>query len=308
MNSIAFKIIIKLYLFLAGMLEFHISIFEKLYKAAVIMNITVLTKLLDAQKKPIQTKTLKRKFEEVISPSLSFKSVPKASSASELPPPLPGRKVPVWKRKTAPASSHSDYSDKWASDPLMMHDARPKPTRFEWPDEDLPSLPLMDGTFEEISYTSKPLLTQEEEIRAISNVASTSSSLEDERQASPSHTKKNINKAINEISQEGKTRNKSDSSGFEESKFLYHYKNVKAICLYNLNMFKVNTVFNYIEHFCFSEYSLCNLLCVMISSMIFNKNLLDTKYNFKYTIMLRNLVIQVCTLRNIFNISINNLF
>lgn len=201
------------------MLEFHVSIFEKLYKAAVIMNITVLTKLLDAQRKPNQVKPHKRKFEEVISPSLSVKSVPKLPTMPELPSPLPGRKVPVWKRKIAPVPSHSNYSDKWTSDPVLTQDSRPKPTRFEWPDEELPPLALMDSTFEEISYTSKPLLTQEEEIRAISSGASTSSLLEDTKQVSPSHSKKNVWKAITENPKEGKVRTKSESSGYEESKW-----------------------------------------------------------------------------------------
>lgn len=240
------------------MLEFHISIFEKLYKAALIMNITVLTKLLDAQRKPTQPKTQKRKFEEVITPSLSIKSVPKPPLTLELPPPLPGRKVPVWKRKTAPTSSHSDYSDKWSSDPLMMPDARPKPTRFEWPDEDLPPLPLMDSTFEEISYTSKPLLTQEEEIRAISNVASTSSSSEDVNQASPNHNKKNVSKAINENSQEGKTRTKSESSGVEESKFFYSNRKLETIC-FHFFMFNYQYCLNHLDKLN-SSFKILNLL------------------------------------------------
>lgn len=209
------------------MLEFHISIFDKLYKAAVIMNLTVLTKLLDAQRKPNQLKAHKRKFDDVISSPVSVKSVPKTSSTSDLPPPLPGRKVPVWKRKTAPVchqSAQSDYQDKWSADPLMVHDTRPKPTRFEWPDEELPPLALMDSTFEEISYTSKPLLTQEEEIRAISNVASTSNSLEDVKQMSPTHNKKNTGKTV--IEKEGKMRTKSESPGFEESKYNnYNFNN-----------------------------------------------------------------------------------
>ena len=46
-----------------GMLEFHLSIFDKLYKTAQIMNITILTKLLDAQKQPVApvVKSVKKK-------------------------------------------------------------------------------------------------------------------------------------------------------------------------------------------------------------------------------------------------------
>lgn len=208
------------------MLEFHISVFDKLYRAAVIMNITVLTKLLDAQRKPHQVKAHKRKLDEVTSPSI--KSTPRTSSTTDLPATLPGRKVPVWKRKAAPVShqsGNSDCQDKWSSDPLMVHDTKPKPTRFEWPDEELPPLALMDSTFEEISYTSKPLLTQEEETRAISHAASTSSSMEDTRQMSPTHNKKSTVKTII-VEREGKNITKSESSNFEESKYftavIYH--------------------------------------------------------------------------------------
>lgn len=42
-----------------GMLEFHMSLFDKLHKTAKLMNITVLTKLLDAQKAPVTTTTPK---------------------------------------------------------------------------------------------------------------------------------------------------------------------------------------------------------------------------------------------------------
>lgn len=205
------------------MLEFHMSIFDKLYKAAEIMNITVLTKLLDAQRKPSQPKTQKRKLEDVISSALSVKQVSKMPPTSDLLPTLPGRKLPIWKRKTAPTchpSTQSEYPDKWSGDTLMLHDSTPKPTRFEWPDEELPPMTLMDSTFEEISYTSKPLLTQEEEIRTTSNAASTSSLTEDPKQSSPSHSRKNIGKTVIEIPKDGKTKNKIESSDFEESKFL----------------------------------------------------------------------------------------
>lgn len=74
--------------------------------------------------------------------------------------------MPVWKRKTAPISQSHFYTEhkrlSLSNDPSAF-DNTPKPTRFEWPDEELPSLatPFDDG----ISYTSKPLLTQDDEPR-----------------------------------------------------------------------------------------------------------------------------------------------
>ncbi|XP_044261729.1 centrosome-associated zinc finger protein CP190 [Tribolium madens] len=159
-----------------GMLEFHLSIFDRLYKTAQLMNITILTKLLDAQKHPVSSgaKSLKKRAPD--SPMFNAqvkKPTPKPSPHSDLPAPLPGRKLPIWKRKTLSTPSHSSsplcFSEtKWSpsTDPLSVPDNTPKPTRFEWPEEDLPPLTLMDTSFEDISYTSKPLLTLEEENRA----------------------------------------------------------------------------------------------------------------------------------------------
>ncbi|XP_074033378.1 centrosome-associated zinc finger protein CP190 isoform X3 [Leptinotarsa decemlineata] len=157
-----------------GMLEFRTSIFEKLYKAAELMNITVLTKLLEAQE--IQIQYAKSKLENKPKAGLK-KATPKSSfSTPDLPPTLPGRKVPVWKRKNAPPtistpSSHNASQQSFCgeprhsvpSDPLCILDNTPKPTRFEWPEDDLPPI---DSSFEDISLTSKPLLTKEEEEKA----------------------------------------------------------------------------------------------------------------------------------------------
>lgn len=51
-------------------------------------------------------------------------------------------------------------------DPLSLPDNTPKPTRFEWPDDDLPPINMMESSFEDISYTSRPLLTLQEDQRA----------------------------------------------------------------------------------------------------------------------------------------------
>ncbi|KAG5875823.1 hypothetical protein JTB14_008137 [Gonioctena quinquepunctata] len=150
-----------------GMLEFHITLFERLYKAAEMMNITVLTKLLEAQKPHIQP--LKKIKTEIKAREQKKAALKPLFSSPELPPTLPGRKVPVWKRKTAPphsppqTASQTSFRNEPTYDPLSLPDNTPKPTRFEWPEEDLPPINLMDTSFEDISLTSKPLLTKEEE-------------------------------------------------------------------------------------------------------------------------------------------------
>ncbi|XP_018323314.1 centrosome-associated zinc finger protein CP190 [Agrilus planipennis] len=154
-----------------GMLEFHMSVFEKLHKTATLMNITVLTKLLDALKCPSQPfkpqKINKRPLvtkSHNVSPTLPIKKAVK--SESDLPAPLPGRKLPIWKRKTVPNLNSQGMANSFTElrkDPLSMYDSTPKPTRFEWPEDELQTLSLFDAAFDDISYTSQPLLTKEHE-------------------------------------------------------------------------------------------------------------------------------------------------
>lgn len=154
-----------------GMLEFQLSMFDKLYQAASLMNITILTKLLDAQRKPYFIKSqAKKQTVEKKSP------VHKPASNSHLPATLPGRKLPVWKRKVAPTHTAEPSVTPLIlkprvqppSDPLAIYDNTPKPTRFEWPEEDLSAFNPLDSTFDDISYTSRPLLTEEDELKACS--------------------------------------------------------------------------------------------------------------------------------------------
>ncbi|XP_050511489.1 centrosome-associated zinc finger protein CP190 isoform X2 [Diabrotica virgifera virgifera] len=154
-----------------GMLEFHVSLYERLFKAAEMMNITILTKLLAAQR---SEKALKPKHD----PVPPKRQPPPPAVKQELPNTLPGRKVPVWKRKTAPAAAASSPVGSSQSTSHMFSetpqkstcwkvadtfDNTPKPTRFEWPEDDLPPINFLDTSFEDISYTSKPLLTKEDE-------------------------------------------------------------------------------------------------------------------------------------------------
>lgn len=160
-----------------GMLEFQISMFDKLYQAATLMNIAILTKLLDAQRIPYYAKnSAARRHQE--RKSSSPHHYPHHQNKSNLPPTLPGRKLPVWKRKVAP-STHQEptaaaatmplvVKPRGGGDPLAIFDNTPKPTRFEWPDEELTSFNPLDSTFDDISYTSKPLLTEEDELKACS--------------------------------------------------------------------------------------------------------------------------------------------
>ncbi|KAL3278016.1 hypothetical protein HHI36_013357 [Cryptolaemus montrouzieri] len=173
-----------------GMLEYPMGLYHKLYQAADLMHMTVLTKLLDAQRqqpiglnksinkqkvKPVKSiqNTLGLTSSPIISQS---KRIPSKNSLTELPSTLPGRKLPVWKRKTVPHTSisssfsHSDSKTKFNQ---KLENAA-KPTRFEWPDDDLdlPQPDAMDlSDFGDISYTSKPLL-REDDVKPILQIKS----------------------------------------------------------------------------------------------------------------------------------------
>ncbi|XP_017787155.1 PREDICTED: centrosome-associated zinc finger protein CP190 [Nicrophorus vespilloides] len=159
-----------------GMLEYELILYEKLYKTAELMNITVLLKLLDAQKQPTLpgSKAVISKVPPVY--NLQGKKITPKTQEKSLPPTLPGRKLPVWKRKTIPSQSTvtkptssfipSETKRISTIEPINSFDNAPKPTRFEWPEEDFQNFNLLDTAFDSISYNSKPLLTQEDEMKA----------------------------------------------------------------------------------------------------------------------------------------------
>ncbi|KAJ8981771.1 hypothetical protein NQ317_002365 [Molorchus minor] len=77
-----------------GMLEFHMSNFDKLYNAAALMNLTY---------PPQPYKPTKKKGDVPHTWNLQGKKISaKTTSTPDLPAPLPGRKLPIWKRKNLP--------------------------------------------------------------------------------------------------------------------------------------------------------------------------------------------------------------
>nr|CAH7752929.1 unnamed protein product [Callosobruchus chinensis] len=149
-----------------GMLEFHMSIYEKIYKAAELMDMPILIKVLEAQRQPIPKPFPEKKKKE---PSVNTWTPQKRTPPKPDPLAQTPSKKPTFKRKVTPSTSTNDRS--WLPDPLAISepptrhlDNTPKPTRFEWP-EDLPM--MMDSSFSDISLTSQPLLTKEEENRVV---------------------------------------------------------------------------------------------------------------------------------------------
>lgn len=162
-----------------GMLEFQMTNYVKLYKAAELMEMPVLTKILDAQKAKYPLRGTKTR-----SAQQNWNLPHSRKNSPDLPQALPGRKLPVWKRKSAPVTitptTHQQTSSvtshfteskiNTSSEPLYLYDNTPKPTRFEWPEEELTNFPLLEtSAFDDISYTSKQILTQDEEMRSNSS-------------------------------------------------------------------------------------------------------------------------------------------
>ncbi|CAH1973010.1 unnamed protein product [Acanthoscelides obtectus] len=150
-----------------GMLEFHMSLFDKIYRAAELMDMPILIKVLEAQRHPFSTAMTDKKKKE---PSLNTWAPKKTPPKPELPSPILPKKS-FYKRGKQNAPSTSTNERSWLPDPLALTepplrylDNAPKPTRFEWP-EDVPM--MMDTSFSDISLTSQPLLTKEDENRVI---------------------------------------------------------------------------------------------------------------------------------------------
>ncbi|XP_069677352.1 centrosome-associated zinc finger protein Cp190 [Periplaneta americana] len=151
-----------------GRLEFRTELHRRLYSTAQQMNMTVLTKLLDAQNSATSTpvKPLMRRPSAIpITYNLQGKKITPKQIDPDLPETLPGRKLPIWKRRNVPAnvpayydepSSVSDYESS-SRMPTVVIDESPRPTRFEWPEENVDT-PSYSSSFDDLSYETKPLV------------------------------------------------------------------------------------------------------------------------------------------------------
>ncbi|VEN48742.1 unnamed protein product [Callosobruchus maculatus] len=169
-----------------GMLEFHMSIYEKIYRAAELMDMPILIKVLEAQRQPVAKALPEKKKKE---PFVNTWTAPKRTPPKPEPVVQTPLKKPAIKRRVTPSTSTNDRS--WLPDPLAISDPptrhldnTPKPTRFEWP-EDIPM--MMDNSFSDISLTSQPLLTKEEENRVVVSSSQTKRAVkENEKSEEPS--------------------------------------------------------------------------------------------------------------------------
>ncbi|XP_034240843.1 uncharacterized protein LOC117645056 [Thrips palmi] len=146
----------------SGRLEFRPELHQRLYNTARILNMSILTKLLDTHGGPVN---------KPVSPKQKLLTLPVNTSSGSVPcsPAInsrtnfnnegsdfvPGKKLPIWKKRTVPSSS---FSLNVTPRPIVEEPA--KPTRFEWPEDgDSDSAPLLySSTFDDISYDSVPIV------------------------------------------------------------------------------------------------------------------------------------------------------
>lgn len=148
----------------SGRLEFRPELHQRLYNTARILNMHILTKLLDTHVGPV-TKPVSPKLKHLTLPlNSSSVSVPCSpainsrtafSNSNDGSDFVPGKKLPIWKKRTVPSSS---FSLNVTPRPIVEEPA--KPTRFEWPEDgDSDSAPLLySSTFDDISYDSVPIV------------------------------------------------------------------------------------------------------------------------------------------------------
>lgn len=150
-----------------GQLEYWTSEQHALYRTAQKMNMTVLTKLLDAQFNTSKmqddaVKTPTRPVIAVSKPSTpTTKAIVSSTSSVTTGQPLPGRKLPIWKRKLdeSPPTPAMNYEVRTfhSTSSAPKHETTPGPSRFDLPEADDIALGVF-SSFDDITYNTKPIV------------------------------------------------------------------------------------------------------------------------------------------------------
>ncbi|XP_063974985.1 centrosome-associated zinc finger protein Cp190 [Diachasmimorpha longicaudata] len=124
-----------------GQLEYWTSEQNALYRTAQKMNMTVLTKLLDAQFNTTALQSTSPPSPDKSNISFQKPPSPKKSSMPSLSTtPLPGRKLPIWRRKLESKA-----------------EVTAGPSRFDLPDAEDLTLGVF-SSFDDITYNTKPIV------------------------------------------------------------------------------------------------------------------------------------------------------
>ncbi|KAF7408491.1 hypothetical protein HZH66_003028 [Vespula vulgaris] len=144
-----------------GQLEYWTSEQHALYRTAQKMKMTVLTKLLDAQfnTTALQTNRPVKSNTPIISKSttLSTEGTVTTSTSTLSAQPLPGRKLPIWKRKLElpPTLPMANYELRGSAQKSTEITAGP--SRFDLPEAEDFALGVF-SSFDDITYNTKPIV------------------------------------------------------------------------------------------------------------------------------------------------------
>lgn len=151
-----------------GQLEYWTSEQNALYRTAQKMKMTVLTKLLDAQSYSSNSQTNVQTNDSTSPVSSSYKESPRVKKTkseinnSSLPTQvLPGRKLPIWKRKldTSPEIMPTNYDLGSFRASSLSHpiETTSGPSRFDLPEVEDYALGVF-SSFDDITYDTKPIV------------------------------------------------------------------------------------------------------------------------------------------------------
>ncbi|XP_076167420.1 centrosome-associated zinc finger protein CP190 [Ptiloglossa arizonensis] len=153
-----------------GQLEYWTSEQHALYRTAQKMNMTVLTKLLDAQFNTASLQndqSVKCNTRPIIAVSKPSTSSTKPTTTSTLSSglssqPLPGRKLPIWKRKldvpqNTPSLSYEMRTFHGMPSTNRPTEVTPGPSRFDLPEAEEFALGVF-SSFDDITYNTKPIV------------------------------------------------------------------------------------------------------------------------------------------------------
>ncbi|XP_045500945.1 uncharacterized protein LOC123698381 [Colias croceus] len=150
-----------------GQLEFKMDLLEKLYQTSLIMNMPVLTKLLDSHRmKSSSTNLYGKRY------SRSSELVKQSSATSSVNNSQPKKRTftkafenmtepQIIKKPTLAKTDVMYNSGVYSESPVKTVIKDPKPTRYELPAE-LDDDNIFENSFTSISYTSKPLMVHPE--------------------------------------------------------------------------------------------------------------------------------------------------
>ncbi|XP_077291508.1 centrosome-associated zinc finger protein CP190 [Arctopsyche grandis] len=172
-----------------GQLEYNYNLFDRLYSTAQIMNMNVLTKLLDAQKSGVTDGAEHKQDMTLMNQQLANKSYVRPSTSDDFNNfdnkvnVMAGRKYgPGPRFKCESPSKNHNHS----------HLDAARPTRYELP-EGLDTDEVFETSFADISYESQPLMkatkrrNSDDAAKNIYDEASTSSKFEELKRGTPSY-------------------------------------------------------------------------------------------------------------------------